>query len=144
MSKRIDDAQRLYDIENGAATFFRNHKDLNPCDANVALLVSEITKKNLPLDKPESWEAAYAVAGPAFAPRLVERVQEIQPEEWPYPWMPEVYTYGDIQSKLPGKMYSDFYNDKKHGVLTERALIFRGIVDAILARENARRAEVNR
>jgi hypothetical protein len=54
--------------------------------------------------------------------------------------MPEIHTYEDIQNKLPGKMFGDFYNDKRHGVLTERALIFRGIVEAIIARHNARGA----
>jgi hypothetical protein len=141
MATRLDEVKRQAALDEGALRFFRAHRELNSCEANVKLLSSEVVLKNLPLDDLASWETAHAVVGSQLAPKVkaAEPYTQSEIQKWPYPWCPEIHSYADIQA-IPPKTYRDLYFDKRGGELTERAIQFRAIVQDILDKENARRS----
>jgi hypothetical protein len=143
MSTKLELAQKAARIEMGANAFFKKHPELAPLDANVDILSSQILSKDLgPLDSIESWEKAFVIAGD----RLCERPQARptpppEPEVWPHRFMRELRTLQQLKD-FPHLEYKALYFDRgKNGTLSEKAQIFRAIVQAILDRENSRRAQ---
>jgi hypothetical protein len=140
-NERLIAVQKQEQIDVGALAFFRKHPELNPCDANVAILSSEILVKNLPLEEVKSWEKAFGTVGTMLAPRIKETpIPDPEPEKWPYAF-PEIHTPADIKI-LDGKLFKDFWNDKdKSGKPSKKSLEFRAVVQAILDKANATRGK---
>jgi|HubBroStandDraft_5_1064220.scaffolds.fasta_scaffold331451_2 hypothetical protein len=134
-------AQKQVKIDQGALQFFQKHPELNPCEANVSILSSEIMLKNLPLDVIKSWEKAFETVSGMLAPRMTETpAPESEPEKWPYAF-PEIHTPADVKN-LDGKIFKDFWNDKdKSGKPSKKSLEFRAVVQAILDKVNAARGK---
>ncbi|HXM02135.1 MAG TPA: hypothetical protein VN939_06005 [Chthoniobacterales bacterium] len=141
MSTRLQQAKKQAQIDLGAALFFEKHRDLYPAEANVSVLAAQIMAKDLgPLDSVESWDKAYALVAHQLCERPQPRPEPSpEPEVWPHKFMREVRTYDDVKS-YPQHEYKALWFDKgRGGALTEKAQIFRAIVQAILDKENSKR-----
>lgn len=146
-SDNFAQAQRRAQLAYGSRNFFSEHSDLNNCTANISLVEAEIVLKNLPTNDPESWNRAFEAVKSNLAPKVAEVKAPPEPEKWPYPFIPEIHTYQDIQ-RMPSKVYRDLWFDKSPKLrtednpegLTERAVTFRAVVQAILDKTNARRS----
>ena len=146
MSAKLEQARRQQQIAHGACFFFRAHPELNDCDANINMLANAIPADQ-PLDRVESWEKAFQqiksqLAGPA--PKSPPRTIEIEREPWNHKF-PDFRDkdgkpdYKTLMRLTPGKMYTDFYNDKRGGEITQSALDFRRLAQEAIDLENERR-----
>jgi hypothetical protein len=141
MATKLELAQKGAKIEMGANAFFKKHPELAPLDANVDILSSQILAKDLgPLDSIDSWEKAFAIAGERLCERPQPRPEPpSEPEEWPHKFMRPIRNRQDI-SNYPEREYRDLWFSKgKSGELSEKANIFRSIVNAVIDKENAKR-----
>jgi hypothetical protein len=140
MSTRLEQAKRQAQIDLGAALFFEAHRELYPAMANVQILSSQVLLKNLPLDSLDSWEQAYALVGHQLCERpQPKETPPPEPEEWPHKFMRPIRNRQDI-ANYPEREYRDLWFSKdKSGELTEKANIFRSLVNAIIDKENAKR-----
>jgi hypothetical protein len=140
MSTKLELAQKGAKIEMGANAFFKKHPELAPLDANVDILSSQILAKDLgPLDSIDSWEKAFTIAGDRLCERPQPRPEPPpEPEVWPHKFMREVRTYDQLRAYPPEEYRALYFDKGKSGVLTEKAQIFRSIVQSILDRENSR------
>jgi hypothetical protein len=132
-------AHRQRSIDSGALLFTRAHRDFNDCEANILFMVEVIEKSDLPLNELSSWEKAFEKVKSQLAPRVKEAPPLApRPEFWPYKF-PEFHTYKELMRKFPGKMYTDFYNDRRGGELTQTAIDFRRLAQEVIDAENQRR-----
>jgi hypothetical protein len=144
MSK-LEAAQKNAKISAGALLFFEAHPELWRAHANVNVLASAIQSRELgPLDSLESWEKAYALVGHQLAAEPQQQQEEPREEAWPHRFMRPVQTMADIKA-YPPQEYNPLWHDRSrvNGELSEKAKIFRGIVEGVIAKENARREGQN-
>jgi hypothetical protein len=150
MSKRLEAAQRETAINEGLVHFCRATPAYFDCEANTHLLVSEIEKKNLPLNALSSWQQAFETQKANLATPVVERPAPVRTreEEWPYKF-PDFRgsdgrpNFQIMNRLLPGRTYRDHYFEKLNGELTQSALDFRRLTAEAIALENQKRAGGN-
>ena len=141
---KLEAAQKDAKISAGALLFFEVHPELWRAQANVNVLASAIQSRELgPLDSLESWEKAYELMGSQLAAEPRRQEEEAPREEvWPHRFMRPVRSMADIKA-YPAQEYKALWHDRSrvNGELSEKAKIFRSIVEGVIAKENARRGE---
>ncbi len=138
--------QRKALVNEGLLHFTRARRYFFDCEANISLMASAIEKENLLLNALSSWEKVFEAQKDNLATRIVERPAppRTPEEEWPYKF-PDFRVNGKPDFKamnrlLPGKMYSDFYFDRKGGELSQTALDFRRLAQEAIDAENQKRS----
>jgi hypothetical protein len=141
MATRLEQAKKQAQIDLGAALFFEKHRDLYPAEANVSVLAAQIMAKELgPLDSVDSWDKAYSLVAHQLCEKPEPRPEPpAQPEVWPHRFMRELRTFQQLKD-FPHLEYKALFFDRaKNGDLSEKAQVFRSIVQAIIDKENLRR-----
>jgi hypothetical protein len=144
MSK-LEAAQKDAKISAGALLFFEAHPELWRAHANVNVLASAIQSRELgPLDSLEAWEKAYTLVGHQLAAEPRQQEEAPREEIWPHRFMRPVRSMADIKA-YPAQEYKALWHDRSrvNGELSEKAKIFRSIVQAVIDNENARREGEN-
>jgi hypothetical protein len=140
---KLEAAQKDAKISAGALLFFEAHPELWRAHANVNVLASAIQSRELgQLDSLEAWEKAYALMSHQLATEPSVQAEEPREEVWPHRFMRPVRTMADIKA-YPPQEYKALWHDRSrvNGELSEKAKIFRSIVEGVIAKENARRGE---
>jgi hypothetical protein len=141
-TKNVAAAQRQALLDFGASGFFETHRDVYYCEANLNILAQAIVLKDLgPYNNLGTWEKAYELVGKQLCAAPAPQIEQPKAQEpWPYAWCRPIRTIQDI-NKYDPKEYRDLWHDSKAGKLTEKAVLFRGLCNAIIDAENARRAK---
>jgi hypothetical protein len=140
---KLEAAQKDAKISAGALLFFETHPELWRGHCNVNVLSSKVAELGLPLDSLESWEKAHSLVGTQLAAEPRRQEEEAPREEvWPHRFMRPVRSMADIKA-YPAQEYKALWHDRSrvNGELSEKAKIFRSIVEGVIAKENARRGE---
>ena len=137
MATKLEEVRKQAQIDLGATLFFENHPELWPADANTNILALQVIKKGMPLDKLESWNAAYADCKNSLCAAPAQQVTPEAPAKWDYPF-PEFHTSQEAR-QMPRGIFNAFYFDKNHGVLSPKAIQFREYLQAVIDRENRER-----